>query len=161
MEFTLEVDGKPREPQNQEMQTEIGTGQVFQDIETALVGMKPDDKKDVDVEFSDRHQSADLRGKKGVFRITLKDVKERVFPAIDDEFAKDCGSDTLEALKANLRDKDEKELKQKAIDSVAEQLVIELCKKNPIPVPPSLVEQQATVTERELVATARRQGQRI
>src|SRR5262249_10882007 len=53
-EFTLEVDGKARDPQNQEMQTEIGSGQVFPDLEAALVGLSPDDKKDVELDFPDR-----------------------------------------------------------------------------------------------------------
>jgi trigger factor len=44
---------------------------------------------------------------------------------------------------------------------VGEQLVVELCKANPIPVPPSLVDQQAQLAERELQAMARRQGQRL
>jgi trigger factor len=159
--FTLEVDGKVREPSNQEIQTEIGTGQIFKEIEAGLVGMSPEGTKDVEVPFSEQHQNADLRGKKGIFHVTVKDVKVRVFPEVDDEFAKDCGSDNLEALRTSLRERVEKELKQKATDTVAEQLVIELCKHNPIPVPPSLVEQQAQLTERELIATARRQGQRV
>jgi trigger factor len=76
--------------------------------------------------------------------------------------AKDVGEYAdLAALKTSLKEKVEKELKQKATDAVAEQLVIELCKANPIPVPPSLVEQQAQMTERELVQNARRAGQRL
>src|SRR5262249_15801074 len=103
----------------------------------------------------------EFRGKPGVFHLTLKDQRERIFPEIDDELAKDCGEDDLEKLKASLRAKIEKELKQKASDNVAQQLVVELCKANPIPVPPSLVEQQAQMTERDPLAAARRQGQRL
>ncbi|APR77450.1 Cell division trigger factor [Minicystis rosea] len=160
--FLLEVDGKvqgPSEPQ--EIETEVGSGEVMKEIDDGLAGLKPGDTKDVTVDFSDRHANAELRGKKGVFKLTLKDVKERVFPEIDDEFAKDCGEDNLEKLRESLKGKIEKELKQKASDNVAEQLVIELCKANTIPVPPSLVEQQAQMTERELFAAARRAGQRL
>jgi trigger factor len=159
--FTLEIDGKERDPKDQEIETELGSGEVFKEIEEAAVGMSPSEKKDVKVTFSDRHASADLRGKEGTFHISLKDVRERIFPEIDDEFAKDCGSDTLAALRESLKENIEKDLKQKATNAVAEQLVIELCKANPIPVPPSLVEQQAQITERELITAARRQGQRL
>jgi trigger factor len=115
----------------------------------------------VEVEFSERHQNPDLRGQKGVFHITLKSAKVRVYPEVDDELAKDAGSETMAELRDKLKAKIEKDLAQKASDTVAEQLVIELCKKNPIPVPPSLVDQQAQVTERELIQTARRQGQKV
>ncbi|MEZ4301978.1 MAG: trigger factor [Polyangiaceae bacterium] len=159
--FDLEVDGKSMGPTGQEIETEIGTGEVMKEIEDALIGMNEGDKKDVEIEFSERHANADLRGKKGVFKLTAKSVKVRVYPEVDDELAKDAGSESLADLRTKLKERLEKELTQKASDGVAEQLVIELCKKNPIPVPPSLVEQQAQLTERELLQTARRQGQRI
>jgi trigger factor len=159
--FTLEVDGKERDPKDQEIETELGSGEVFKEIEEAIPGMSPGEKKDVNITFPERHANPDLRGKPAVFHLTLKDVKERNFPEVDDEFAKDCGKDTLAALRESLRETVEKDLKQKATNALAEQLVIELCKANPIPVPPSLVEQQAQMTERELLTAARRQGQRL
>lgn len=159
--FTLAVGGALRDAKEQEIETEIGGGQLFKEIEEALVGMKPGDAKDVAITFSPQHTSPDLRGKDGVFHIVVRDIRERIYPDVDDELAKDCGEDTLEALRASLRTKVEKELVQKANDAVAEQLVIELCKANPIPVPPSMVDQQAQLAERELLAAARRQGQRV
>jgi trigger factor len=159
--FTLEVGGAVRDPKEQEIETEVGSGQLFREIEEALVGMSPGDTKDVAVTFSAQHTNADMRGKEGVFHLAVKDVRERIYPEVDDELAKDCGEETLAALRESLRTKVEKELTQKANDAVAEQLVIELCKANPIPVPPTLVEQQAQMAERELLATARRQGQRV
>jgi trigger factor len=159
--FRLEVGGKLQDDKEQEMETELGTGEVFKELETALTGMKPSETKDVTITFSANHPNAELRGKDGTFHVTLKDVKERIYPAIDDELAKDCGSDDLVGLKKQLSDRIEKELKQKAEEVVAEQLVLELCKANTIPVPPSLVEQQAQLTERELLQQARRAGQRL
>ncbi len=160
--FTLDVDGAVKaEDKPQETETEIGTGEVFKEIEEGITGLLPGAQKDVEIVFSERHANPAFRNQKGVFHITLKDVKERHFPEVDDEFAKDCGSDDLASLRAAQKEKIEKELKQKANDAVAEQLVAELCKQNPIPVPPSLVDQQSQMTERELTAAARRSGQRL
>ncbi len=161
--FRLTIDGKAQGQgaSDQEVETEIGSGEVMKEIEEALIGSKPADEKDASVTFSDRHNNPELRGKVGVFHVVVKDIKERIFPEVDDEFAKDCGEDNLAALRDSLKAKIEKDLKQKANDGVAEQLVMELCKANPIPVPPSLVQQQAEMTERELITTARRQGQRV
>lgn len=159
--FRLEVDGKTMGPDSQEIETEIGSGEVMKEIEEALIGLNEGDQKPVEVDFSDRHNNADLRGKKGTFHLTLKAAKVRVFPEVDDELAKDAGAENLADLREKLRTRLGKELTQKASDTVAEQLVMELCKKNTIPVPPSLVEQQAQLTERELIQTARRQGQKV
>jgi trigger factor len=159
--FRLEVGGATIGPETQEIETEIGSNEVMKEIEDAVIGMSEGDQKDVEIEFSDRHQNPEIRGKKGIFHLTLKADRVRVFPEVDDELAKDAGADSIQALRDKLKEKIEKELTQKASDTVAEQLVIELCRKNPIPVPPSLVEQQAQLTERELLQTARRQGQRV
>jgi trigger factor len=160
--FVLEVGGKPQgSAEPQEIETEVGGGQVMKEIDDALIGLKAGETKDVTLTFSDRHTNAELRGKEGVFHLTLKELRERVFPEIDDEFAKDCGEDDLAKLRESVKARIEKELTQKAGDNVAEQLVVELCKANSVPVPPSLVEQQAQMTERELFAAARRAGQRL
>ncbi len=159
--FVLDIDGVTKTESAQEMDVEIGTGQIMKELEDAMVAMRPAETKDVEIAFPERHPTPDLRGKKGVFQLTLKDVRERIFPDVDDELAKDCGEDDLAKLRASLKVKIERELKQRAEDAIGEQLVTQLCKANPVPVPPSLVEQQAKMTERELLATARRMGERL
>jgi trigger factor len=113
------------------------------------------------VTFSDRHPTPDVRGKRGVFHMSLKDARERIFPEVDDELAKDCGEDSLAKLRESLQGKIEKDLKQKASENVGEQLLVALSNANPVPVPPTLIDQHAQMTERELFAMARRQGQRM
>ncbi len=160
--FTLSVDGKVKETVESPIEAELGGGQIVKELDEALAGMKIGDEKDVEVGFPDRHPNAELRGKKATFRVVLKGVKERVLPNVDDEFAKDCGDYAdLAALRASIQERLEAQAKQAGDDKVAEQLVVELCKANPIPVPPSLVEQQAAVTEREFAQSARRAGQRF
>jgi trigger factor len=160
--FTLEVDGKPHASGEQSITTEIGAGETMKDIENAIEGASVGDVKDVEITFPENHPSKDLAGKKGTFKITIKEIKQRSFPAVDDEFAKDCGDYAdLAALKKSIVEKLEKAAKQRQGEAVAEQLVVQLCQENPIPVPPSLVEQQAQVTERELVQQARRANQRL
>jgi trigger factor len=162
LSFRLDVDGKAQGPaEPQEIETELGTGEIMKELEEAVLTMRPGEERDVSVTYSDRHTNDALRGKVGVFHIALKDLRERIFPEVDDELARDCGEDSLEKLRESLKLKIEKELKQKADDTVAEALVHEMCRQNPVPVPPSLMEQQAQMTERELVSTLRRQGQRF
>jgi trigger factor len=159
--FFVEVEGRAEPSKTEEIEIEIGAGEVMPEIEQAVTGMRPAETKDVALAYPAQHQSAELRGKKATFHLTLKDLKERILPEVDDELAKDCGEESLAALRASVKTRIERELKQRADDSVAEQLVFELCKANAVPVPPSLIEQQAQQTERDLVATGRRQGQRV
>jgi len=77
-------------------------------------------------------------------------------------FAKDVGAfQTLVELRADIHTKLEKMLKDRAESALAEQIVEKLNEKNPLDVPPSLVEQQCRMMEMELLQNARRAGQRI
>lgn len=159
--FQLFANDKEQTAGEQSVRTEVGKGELMKELEDAVVGMNPGDTKDVEVKFPDTHPNPELKGKTGTFKLSVKSIKVRVLPTADDEFAKDCGEyTTLDALKADLKDKLDKAAKQRQTEQLAEQLVAELCAKNPIAVPPSLVDQQSALTERELIQNARRQGQR-
>lgn len=86
-------------------------------------------------------------------------LKTRVLPPIDDEFAKDLGEfDDLAALKKSISEDLTKRLEESADNTVAQVLVAELVKANPIEVPPTLVQQQYRVTEQEVLRQSRAQG---
>lgn len=161
IDFDVEVDGKVIDDAGaKDFQVELGTGNLIPAIDEALQGKKAGDMAEAEVEMPEAHPHPALKGKKATFKITLKDLKERVLPEADDEFAKDLGEyDTLAELEKDLGERLEKQLKEQADNSVAEQLVKALVAKNPIPLPPSLVQRQAQVTEQEVVTQARRQGQ--
>jgi trigger factor len=92
----------------------------------------------------------------------LKELKMRVLPALDDEFAKDLGDyETLDDLKKGLSEQIEQRKKEQADNTLAERLVVALVQKNPIPLPPSLVQRQMKVTEQEILQRARAQGQTV
>src|SRR5690606_10846625 len=78
-----------------------------------------------------------------VFEVDVKELRERVLPDVDDEFAKDVGEyETLADLRAKLRERLEESAKARSESALREQAVEKLAEKNPIPVPPSLVEQR-------------------
>jgi len=160
MSFTVEIDGKLVEDAGAtDFQVEIGLGQLLSGLEEGLDGMSVGEKKDISLTLPAAHPRPDFRDKPAVFHVEVTDIKERQLPFLDDEFAKDVGEfESLAALKEDIRSRIAKDLERKAADTVAEQLVIGLCQKNPIPVPLSLVEQQCKVTESELAQAARRQG---
>ncbi len=162
IDFTLSVDGNEvKDGGGQGVQLELGAGQALPEIDAALIGKNNGEKATAEHTFPAEHPREDFRGKKGVFDITIADLKERVPPALDDEFAKDIGFDTLVALRADVHTKLEKAYKDRSETVLAEQIVAKLNELNPCDVPPSLVEQQRRIMEQEVVMQARRVGQRF
>ena len=162
IDFTLSVEGKDiKDGGGQGVQIELGSGQALPEIDEALVGKSLGEKATAEHTFPVEHPREDFRGKKGTFTITVSDLKERVLPTIDDEFAKDIGFDTLVALRADIHTKLEKNAKDRSETVLAEQIVDKLNSENTCDVPPSLVEQQARIMEQEVLQSARRMGQRI
>ncbi|MBS2017133.1 MAG: trigger factor [Deltaproteobacteria bacterium] len=162
IDFTLSIDGKDiKDGGGQGVQIELGSGQALPEIDTALDGKGVGDKVEAEHAFPAEHPREDFRGKTGKFAITVSDLKERVLPSVDDEFAKDIGFDTLVALRADIHTKLEKNAKDRSETVLAEQIVQKLNEENSCDVPPSLVEQQCRIMEQEVVMSARRMGQRI
>lgn len=163
LDWTLDVDGKPFEDASvKDVSVEVGGTGVLPAISEALLGKDAGAHVQVDLEFPEGHSQQWLRGKSGRFHVTLGEIKERVLPQLDDEFAKDLGQfDTLDALKQSIREKLGKALKERSENELAEDILAELCKKNPIPVPPSLVEQQSRLQENELLQRVRAQDQNV
>lgn len=162
IDFTLTVDGvEVKDGGGQGVQLELGAGQALPEIDAALLGKNAGDTATAEHAFPAEHPREDFRGKQGVFSITIADLKERVPPALDDEFAKDLGFDTLVALRADVHTKLEKVAKDRSETILAEQIVAKLNELNPCDVPPTLAEQQCRIMEQEVVMTARRAGQRF
>jgi trigger factor len=163
IDFTLAVDGKElKEGGGEGVQVELGSGQILPELEAALTGASSEGELDVDATFPGAHTRKELAGKVGRFHVKVKDLKERVLPALDDEFAKDVGAfQTLVELRADVHTRLEKMLEDRAKTILAEQIIEKLNEKNPIDVPPSLVEQQCRMMEQELAQNARRSGQRV
>jgi trigger factor len=162
VDFTVSVDGRQiKDASAENLDLELGQSAVLPEIEAALIGQRPPFQQDVEVAVPAGSAHPDLRGKKAIFSLVLRDLKTRVLPAIDDEFAKDLGEfDDLAALKKSISEDLGKRLEESADNTVAQVLVAELVKANPIQVPPTLVQQQYRVTEQELLRQARSQGGR-
>lgn len=84
----------------------IGSNTFIPGFEDQLIGVSAGEEKDVEVTFPEDYGSAELAGKPAVFKVTVKEIKKKEMPALDDEFAKDISEfDTLEEYKADLRQK--------------------------------------------------------
>ena len=94
----------------------IGSGAFIPGFEEQLIGAEIGKEVEVKVTFPEDYQAADLKGKDAVFKCTIKEIKEKELPELDDEFASEVSEfDTLaeyrEDVKKNLTEKKEKDAK--------------------------------------------------
>ncbi len=103
----------------------IGSGAFIPGFEDQLIGAKIGEECEVKVKFPDDYQAAELASKDAVFKCTVKSIKEKELPALDDEFASEVSEfDTLEEYKADVR-KNLEEAKEKEAKDEKESKVIE------------------------------------
>jgi trigger factor len=107
IDFTGFVDGTPFEGgEGTDYSLEIGSGTFIDNFEEQLIGLKKGETKDVEVTFPEEYGKEELNGKKATFNVTIKEIKIKELPAIDDEFAKEVSEfDTLEELRNDLKAK--------------------------------------------------------
>ncbi len=82
---------------------EIGSNTLPEPLEKALIGKKKGDAVDMEVPYPDDFQNKDVAGKSVRFQIEVLEIKKKVLPALDDEFAKDAGKTDLNAFKNDLK----------------------------------------------------------
>ncbi|OLB53854.1 MAG: trigger factor [Candidatus Rokubacteria bacterium 13_2_20CM_2_70_11] len=126
VDYTLAIDG--REPSSQTgYQFIVGDKTVLPEIDAAVVGMRAAEERPVPFRFADDHRREELRGRGGAATVRLVEVKEKVLPELDDEFAKSFGEfASLVALRAEVgrqlearREHDERRaLQEKVVDAL-------------------------------------------
>ena len=119
----------------------LGSGQFIPGFEEQVVGMNIGESKDVNVTFPEDYNAKELAGKAAVFAVKLNKLSVKNVPAIDDELAKDASEfETLEELKADIREKKLADA-QKNIDRTFENAVVEAVAANAtVEIPNALVE---------------------
>ena len=119
---------------------ELGSHTFVPGFEDGVVGMKAGDEKDIDITFP-KEYTPELANKAAVFKVKVHEVKEKVTPAIDDEFAKDVSEfETLEELKKDLGDK-LRERRQAEADSDYENALMEqVCNNMEVEIPDAMVD---------------------
>ena len=84
----------------------LGSGQLIEGFEEQLAGSKPGEERQVEVTFPEDYQAEHLSGKDAVFSVKVKEVREKILPELDDDFAADASEfDTLEELRSDIREK--------------------------------------------------------
>lgn len=119
---------------------ELGSGQFIPGFEDQLVGVKAGDEKTITVTFPEQYPSKDLAGQDVTFDVTVKEVRVSAPVEINDEFAKNLGLESLEALRNTLKDRLGDEIKSLSRQRLKRSLLDALADSEKFEVPAGMVD---------------------
>ena len=122
--------------------------------------MKAGDERDINVTFPTEYHAEDLAGKDAVFHVKVKQVQEKQLPDLDDEFVKDISDeyDTLEAYRAGVRERLEKEAADRASNEFDNDLLTKIVDAAEVDIPNSMIERQIDALVRDMERSMSYQG---
>ena len=139
-------DGKPFDGgKGENYSLEIGSNTFIPGFEDAVIGMKIDEEKDINLTFPENYGAADLAGKDVVFKVKVNEIKEKVSRELDEDFFDDLGLEDV---------KNEKDLRTKMKESISDQkklqveneyiekLLEEVSKNVEVDIPDELVQEE-------------------
>ena len=140
----------------------IGSHSFIDTFEEQLIGKNIGEETEVNVTFPAEYHSAELAGKPAMFKVTVKEIKAKELPALDDDFAQDVSEfDTLEEYKNSIRTSIE-EKKSQAAKGVKEDAVIEKIIENAqMDIPQPMIEIQTRQMAEEFAQRIQMQGLNI
>lgn len=145
VDYVGRIDGEAFEGgTGDDIEVNLGEQQVLPDLERALVGRKPGEAFQVDVDFPEDYGAKDLAGKTATFDVTVKSVNEARPAELDEAFLQQMGIEEggIDALREKVRESLEQEVKHAIDTSVKTQIMDGVHASNPIDVPESMVAQE-------------------
>lgn len=157
------VDGVPFEGGKGENQAlAIGSHSFIDTFEEQLIGKKIGEEAEIHVTFPGDYHAKELAGKPAVFKVTVKEIKVKELPNLDDEFAQDVSEfNTLEEYKADLektiRERKEKDAKRAKEDAVVEKII----ENAQMEIPQAMIDSQARQMADEFAQRLQMQGMQM
>ncbi|MCJ7666154.1 MAG: trigger factor [Actinobacteria bacterium] len=152
IDFIGKIEGKEFEGGSaQDYSLELGSKTFFPEFETSIIGMKKGGKKQVSLLLPENIEKRDIAGKKADFEVSLKEIKRRVLPELDEKFLKDLGEyESVEDFKNQFRQRLEEQKKNQRQSLVIGQIVEHIAKniKDEIPLP--MIEKRIERIEKEI-----------
>ncbi|MDO8736945.1 MAG: trigger factor [Thermoleophilia bacterium] len=163
IDFTGFIDGEPLEGgAGKDYMLELGSGQFIPGFEEQIAGMETGQSKKLKLTFPESYKPEELAGKEAEFDVTVKEIKERMLPEADDEFAAENSEfDTIAELRADIEARilkgressAESAFRARALDKVLEDVELEL--------PEPMIASRASKIEYEFIYSMEQQGASI
>ena len=121
---------------------ELGSGQFIPGFESKVEGMVSGEERDIDLVFPEQYKE-DLAGRPVIFKVKLNEIKEKILPDLDDEFAKDVSEfDTLDEYKADIKDRILKTRQQDVDDTFENLLMDQIIESMEAEIPEAMIDVQ-------------------
>jgi len=159
MDFVGTLGGEPfGGGEGRDQMVELGSGRLVPGFEDQLEGAAAGEERTVTIEFPEDYGAEELAGKQAEFAVTVKEVKAKELPALDEDFAAEAGFDTLDELRDDIRERlaeaqtreIEAEFREAAVDAAVAQATID--------VPDALVDARARELWDQMAHTLAHQG---
>ncbi len=160
IDFEGFVDGEPFEGgKGDDYPLTIGSHSFIDTFEEQLVGAKIGEEVEVNVTFPEEYHAAELAGQPALFKVTVKEIKIKEYPELDDDFAQDVSEfDTLEEYKADIKKNLEEKKVEEAKSAKESQIIEAIVKDSEMDIPEKMVEAQAERMVEEFAQNIAMQG---
>lgn len=149
---------RPESMKGDEFVLEIGSGQFIPGFEEKMIGMKKAEKKNIELTFPSDYHAQELKDAKVTFEVELLEIKEKVYPEVSEEIAKELGFESEKdfdaKIKENIKTQKDNENNQKLQNDILEKLISE----NKFDVPNSILEQQKGFLRNDISKNLQNQG---
>ena len=163
LDFKGFVDGEAFDGgEGKDYPLQIGSNSFIPGFEDQLVGAKIGEERDVNVKFPEEYHAKELAGKDATFKCTIRSIKTKELPAIDDELAKKVSKfETLDELKADIR-KNLEENAERTAENDQKSAAIEMATNNiTVDIPAVMIDNRVTAMIQELAMRLEQQGMKL
>jgi trigger factor len=137
-------DGQPfvETAKTENFTLKIGLGTMSEEFDKQLIGMQPEESKEITVKFPDDFHNEKLQDLEISFQVTLNEIREEILPPINDELAEKAGQKSLDDLKKVITDNLEQGYTKRKDQELQEQIYESLTSKSDFDVPDALVDME-------------------
>jgi len=144
----------------EEFTLEIGSGQFIPGFEEQLIGKEVSDEPyEVEVTFPEEYQAEDLAGQDAVFEVTIKEIKIKELPELDDEFAKDVSDfDTLDEYKEDIENRLKEQRDNQAARNLENEIIEKVSEAAKVEVSEQLIQNELDQMMQQMAQNLQQQG---
>jgi trigger factor len=121
---------------------ELGNARLMPEFEAELIGMKENEEKEIEIPFPEDYPDKSIASKTLIFKLTVKEIKQKLLPQMNDDFAKDLNYDNADALKEGTKAELLKEKETNSQREITQKIMEAVLKGLEIPVPKRLLEKR-------------------
>ncbi|MCR4739529.1 MAG: trigger factor [Lachnospiraceae bacterium] len=137
----------------------IGSHTFIPGFEEQLIGAEIDSEKEINVTFPEDYQAEELKGKDAVFKVTVKEIKEKELPDLDDEFASEVSDyETFAEYKDSVRKNLEERKTENAKREKEEKVIEAIVKDSKMDIPDAMIDEQARRMTSDYAQRLKQQG---